>query len=213
VKIIRNKNLLTPAIAAVFALSAASTPALAGSPGQEKMDSGKQMASEMKQDVSDAWLDGKLETTLLFNQNLNSFAIDTEVKHGKAYLTGQVGSEIDIDLARELALSIDGIDEVQNDLKVAENAADSASESSDYQTGAQWRQSVSNATLVATVKTKLLLNEHTSGLDINVDATNGVVTLSGQVDSDEESELAEKIAANVDDTRKVNNRLTVESAS
>ena len=65
--------------------------------------------------------------------------------------------------------------------------------------------------MTANVKTRLLLNEHTGGLDINVDSMNGVVTLSGTVESEEESALAEQIAKNADDTRKVNNRLQVKT--
>jgi len=164
----------------------------------------------MRQMASDAWLDGKLETALLFNDQLNSFDIDTEVKNGTAYLSGAVESDIDIDLAGAVAESIDGIDRVENMLTVDRKATDKAKTSDAWKQKSQWRQNVDNATLTASVKTKLLLNEHTDGLDINVDSMNGVVTLSGTVGSKAESELAEKIAENTDGSREVNNRLLVD---
>src|SRR5690606_17110698 len=85
-----------------------------------------------KAEVKDAWLQGKLETALLFNQHLNPFTINTEVKSGKAYLNGFVGSDIDADLAGEIAKSIDGITDVENDLQVDEAKASVAREGEDY---------------------------------------------------------------------------------
>lgn len=165
----------------------------------------------MQQMASDAWLDGKLESAMLFNDQLNSFDIDTEVKNGTAYLSGAVESEIDVDLAGEVAKSVEGIDKVENRLTVDKQARDRAKNSDAWKQKSKWRQDIDNATLTAAIKTKLLLNEHTDGLDINVDSMNGVVTLSGTVGSKAEAELAEKIAENADGSRKVNNRLMVDS--
>ena len=186
--------------------------ALAGDKNHDaKMTQQDDRSSE--QMVNDSWLDGKLESALLFNDQLNSFAIDTEVRNGTAYLNGAVESEIDIDLAGEVAKSVDGINKVENELVVDANAADKAKESASYQEQSDWRQSVDNATLTATIKTKLLLNEHTDGLDMNVDSMNGVVTLSGTVSSEQESDLAEQIAQNAEGSHKVNNRLVVDKSN
>lgn len=186
--------------------------AIAGDANHDaKMQHADDRSSE--QMISDSWLDGKLESALLFNDQLNSFAIDTEVKQGIAYLNGAVESEIDIDLAGEVAQSVEGITKVKNNLVVDAQAAEKAESSEDYQQQSQWRQSVDNATLTAAIKTKLLLNEHTDGLDMNVDSMNGVVTLTGTVSSEEESELAEQIAKNADGSHEVNNRLVVKKSS
>ncbi len=37
--------------------------------------------------AKDAWIDGKAEATLLFNGNLDSFDINTDVKNGNVILT------------------------------------------------------------------------------------------------------------------------------
>ena len=47
---------------------------------------------------------------------------------------------------------------------------------------------------------------------IDVDSDEGVVTLSGDVNSEQEKDLAEKIAANTEGTRSVNNNLTIEQS-
>ena len=160
--------------------------------------------------VKDAWLDGKLEAVLLFNQHLNSFDIDTDVRDSVAYLGGTVESDIDRDLAVEIARSIDGITDVKSKLVVDMKSAKAASTSEQAAPNRTLRERVLNATLTARVKTRLLFNNNTEGLGINVDSKAGVVTLSGSVDSDQERELAAKIAGNTTGALKVIDNLVVD---
>ncbi|WP_289031508.1 BON domain-containing protein [uncultured Paraglaciecola sp.] len=67
-----------------------------------------------KEGAKDAWIDGKAESALLFNTNLNSFDINTDVKDGVVILTGKVDSSVDKALAEELDNSIDGVETVDN---------------------------------------------------------------------------------------------------
>jgi len=46
-------------------------------------------ASSWENESKDAWIDGKAETVLLMNTNLNNFDINTDVKNGKVILTGK----------------------------------------------------------------------------------------------------------------------------
>lgn len=164
-------------------------------------------------EAKDAWLQGKLETALLFNRHLNSFAIDTEVKSGTAYLSGFVESDIDVDLAGEIAESIEGVAKVKNDLQIDKAKAGVAREGEEYTKSQGFRQKVMDATLSASVNTQLLVNGNTSGTKIDVDTKNGVVTLTGEVASDEERELAGLIAKNADGTKSVKNKLTVKKVA
>lgn len=162
--------------------------------------------------VRDAWLDGRLETALLFNEQLNSFLIDTDVRDGVAYLDGTVGSEIDRDLAGDIAGSIEGISEVENALVVDVSAA-TPQDDDDVVERQGFLNAVENATLTAKIKSKLLADSSTAGLAIDVDSNSGQVILSGTVDSPEEKQLAERIAASTDGARTVINHLTVASES
>lgn len=207
----KSNRLIPAAIAATaLGLSAGFTTAYAGNDGSygKKME---QQANQMQGAIKDAWLDGKLETALLFNEHLNSFDIDTDVKHGTAWLTGAVESDIDRDLAGEIARSIDGIVKVENKLVVDATKAASANSSDTYRQKQGFKQGVMNATLTARIKSKLMLNGNTSGLAIDVDSKDGNVTLSGTVDSEQEKDLAERIAANVAGAQTVTNRLTVDT--
>ena len=193
-----------------LALSAALTFVSAGEPGKTTVE---QRSDSAQGALKDAWLDGKLESALLFNEYLNSFDIDTDVQDGVAYLRGAVESDIDRDLAGEIAESIKGITDVENELEVDKSRAAMASTNEDSIERDSFRQSVANATLTARVKTELLLNSNTSGLAINVDSEDGVVTLTGEVESDQERELAALIAGNADGAVSVLNRLTVASSA
>lgn len=66
-----------------------------------------------------------------------------------------------------------------------------------------------NATTTAVVKSRLLIDDQTQGLRINVDTRDHVVRLSGDVDSDAGRELAGQIAGNVDEVLRVQNDLQV----
>jgi len=65
------------------------------------------------------------------------------------------------------------------------------------------------------IKSKLTttyaLNRHLNPFKINVDATNGVVTLDGKVDSSVEPDLAVEIAKGMTGVSQVVDNLTIES--
>jgi osmotically-inducible protein OsmY len=173
----------------------------------------------------DAWITGKIETVMLLNTELNSFEIDTDVNNGMVVLSGDVESQIDKDLAAELARGIDGVSDVQNNLNVtpenfqrntsvAANRTDADDHDYDYDYDydhergelAQW---FSDRTTTAVVKSRLLANDSTEGLQIGVDTSRNIVTLTGDVKSESEKTLAEEIARNSRDVADVQNNLTV----
>jgi osmotically-inducible protein OsmY len=208
------KSIPTAIAASLLTVTAFAPAAMAGDAHKDSQKSEmSQHTNAFEAEVKDAWLQGKLETALLFNEHLNSFAIDTEVKSGKAYLSGYVESEIDVDLAGEIAESIDGVTDVENDLKVDEAKSSVAREGEQFTNKQSFRQTVMDATHSANINTQLLLNDNTSGTAIDVDTENGVVTLTGEVSSDEERELAGMIAKNADGTKSVKNKLTVKKVA
>ena len=155
--------------------------------------------------AKDAWLHGKIETVYALNPHLNGFAIDTDVKQGAVHLTGKVESDIDRDLAGELAKGIDGVVSVDNDLMV-ETQARRAERTDGQRPFGVW---VDDVTTTAAVKGKLIANSNTKGLTIDVDTHANVVTLSGEVASTEVKQLAEQLARNTADVKDVDNRLVV----
>jgi hyperosmotically inducible periplasmic protein len=75
-------------------------------------------------------------------------------------------------------------------------------------------QKITNATLVAKVKAELLKSPDVSGLAVNVDAKNGMVTLSGSAKTDTERSKAEQIAQSTSGVvGKVDNKIVIKPAS
>jgi osmotically-inducible protein OsmY len=72
-------------------------------------------------------------------------------------------------------------------------------------------KAIDDAAVVASVKSKLLSSPDVEGLDVNVDAKNGVVTLSGTADTMAERSSAEKIAKSADGVKSVSNRIEVKA--
>jgi hyperosmotically inducible periplasmic protein len=163
--------------------------------------------AEPKGSVKDAWITGKIETVYALNRHLSAFAIDTEVTEGAVHLTGKVESDIGRDLAGELAKGVEGVVSVDNDLVVDAKARVPESASAERPFGV-W---VDDVTTTAAVKSKLLTNDNTDGLQIDVDTRADTVTLSGEVASAEEKQLAEQLARNTGDVKDVRNQLVVRS--
>lgn len=159
-----------------------------------------------KDQGSDVWTKAAIMTTYTLNRHLNPFTIDVDVNNGVATLKGNVESDVERDLAEELAKGVDGVKEVRNELKVDADVK-TRTDSDGFM------NSVRDANITAKIKSQLLWNSNTHGLRIDVDTKNAVVTLSGQVESSIESDLAEKIASNTSDVHKVNNQLKVEKST
>ncbi|QBQ55704.1 BON domain-containing protein [Nitrosococcus wardiae] len=68
---------------------------------------------------------------------------------------------------------------------------------------------VDDAWITTKVKSKLLADPEVSGLDIEVETHEGVVQLSGFVDTWEQAREAEDLAQSVKGVREVNNKLSV----
>jgi hyperosmotically inducible protein len=179
--------------ACTLAMAAAGTPVLATGDDQP----------------SDLWTKASLMTTYTLNRQLNPFKIDADVQNGVATLRGTVDSEVERDLAGELAQGVDGIHEVKNELKVSPDATNMQAGHDTDGAERSFLRKVDDANLTAKIKSQLLWNSNTSGLAIDVDTRNGVVSLSGNVASEAEVNLAEQIARNTRDVVSVENNLKV----
>lgn len=171
--------------------------------------SGAAMAdTQWEKQAKDAWIDGKAETTLLFNTHLNSFDINTDVQNGVVILTGKVDSTVDKKLAEELVVGIDGVASVDNQLTVVTNEDDDEGMISD-----ETSSKLTDAKIATVVKSRFLMDSDISGLDIDVDVKDSKVVLKGSVDSESERALAIEIAKNTSEVKSVDDQLTVVTES
>lgn len=133
-------------------------------------------ADETEQ-TSDIWLKAKIVTTYALSEHLNPFTIDVNVTGGEVTLTGSVRSDIESDLAGEIAKGVKGVKKVDNQLNVNPEAQRDTERSS-------FLHYVEDANITARVKSRLLLDPNTHGLKVHATTKNGIVFLDGELNSD-----------------------------
>jgi hyperosmotically inducible protein len=74
------------------------------------------------------------------------------------------------------------------------------------------KEALGDGALTAKIKAKMALDDTVKALDLNVDTTNGVVTVSGKVRSAAERDRALALARETDGVRQVVDKTTMESA-
>ena len=168
-------------------------------------------SKDLETAYQDARLTGRIESMYLLNPHLNAFEITTVVENGVVHLVGTVESDVDRDLAVALAENVEGVIDVDNDLEV-DPAIMSGEAPADERRVARrdFGSWVDDTTTTAAVKSRLIGNANTKGLQIDVDTQGDIVTLSGSVRTAEERDLAEQIARGSSDVRDVRNNLVVD---
>jgi hyperosmotically inducible periplasmic protein len=166
-------------------------------------------ADSVGMQVADARREGQIWTSYAVNPHLRALDISVKVEGTNAMLSGKVENSVEKDLAEQIALGVDGIKHVDNRLAVDNNYVPTRRGSNERNFG----DKVGDATITATVKSKLLWNSNTDGLDIHVETDNGKVTLSGNANSSAEKDLAGRIAHNTNGVTGVNNRIAMGGTS
>lgn len=161
---------------------------------------------DLPSQLAEARQEGSIWTAFALNKHLSPFKIDVSVEQGTAVLKGKVENQVDRELAERIALDTKGIDKVDNQLEIDPNVA------AEPGTKANMAQRFEDATLTATVKSKLLWSSVTEALNIDVDAKDGVVTLKGRAQSPEAKEVAGNLATNTDGVVSVNNLISISAA-
>lgn len=165
-------------------------------------------ADTMSQDVTEARQESQIWTTFALSPYLRANDLKVSVDNGKATLTGTVEEDVNKDLAKQIALGVSGIKNVDNQIVVQADYMPAArAESADRSFG----DVVDDATITAAVKSKLLWSKHADGLSTNVDTRAGNVTLQGTADSSAAKDLAKRLALNTRGVISVDNQLVVKS--
>lgn len=182
-------------LAATLAMLVA--PGLALSGDDRKMD----MSAEAK----DAYREGQIWATYVTNPGLDALDLTVDVEGDKAIISGTVETPIQKRLAERIADRTDGIASVQNRIRVDPELVVAV-----VQPQPSFATYVADATLEAMVDSKLLWNQYTDGLDINVTTSAGVVTLTGIADTANSRDVAGRLAASTPGAVLVHNKLTVD---
>jgi osmotically-inducible protein OsmY len=166
--------------------------------------SGSVAAETVSHEVTEARQETQIWTTYALNPYLRATDLKVSVHSGTATLTGNVQEGVSKDLAKQIALGVDGVKDVDNQIVVSPDYTPPA-RSSDRTYG----EAIEDASITAAVKSKLVWSRYTDGLTTDVDTRNGRVALIGSADSDAAKDLAGRLAMNTRGVVSVDNQLVV----
>jgi len=158
-------------------------------------------------DVTNAKQETQIWTTYALSPYLRASDLKVVVHEGKATLSGNVENDVNKDLAKQIALGVSGIKDVDNQIVVqSDYVAPTVGNTRSY------GDVIDDATITAAIKSKLTWSKYTDGLATEVDTKAGKVTLSGTSDSAAAKDLAGRLAMNTRGVVSVDNQLLVTAA-
>jgi hyperosmotically inducible protein len=158
------------------------------------------VVADQPTEQSDGWISMKVKAVLTFHKNVHATGTDVHTQQGVVTLSGNADSETQKQLTGEYAKDVEGVTEVRNNILV------SKFDSPPHET---LGEKVDDASITAQIKTSLLFHKSTHALATQVVTREGVVTLNGQAKSAAEKALVTKLAEDIQDVKRVNNRMTV----
>lgn len=155
---------------------------------------------------SDAGITTAVKARLAADDVVKAYQIDVDTDDGVVTLSGAVDSVAAEAAAVRLAGETAGVSRVVNEMTIdPDNTLGSELEE---MAGAA-ADATSDAVITAAVKSKMLLDSTVSGLQVNIDTADGVVTLRGTVASAGERDRAIAVARATEGVRDVNDELEV----
>ena len=157
------------------------------------------------QDVLEARQEAQIWTTYMLSPYLRANDINVTVNDGVATLTGVVEEDVNRDLAKQIALGVNGIKSVDNQIVIKEDFVRPARTPS-----RSYADVVDDANVTTAVKSKLSWNAKTHGMDAQVSTMWGKVTLTGAAETSDLKALAERLTLNTRGVLAVDNQLRVD---
>jgi hyperosmotically inducible protein len=148
----------------------------------------------VKTQISDDIITSKVKAKLAADPEVNPFEIDVDTQEGVVRLSGWVDKSSQRTEAEKLTRQTKGVRSVENELEVGPKS---------------FGQTIDDGVIVTKVKAKIMANVDLNPFNIDVDSEKGVVTLSGRVASQEQKDMAGKLARETKGVVAIHNRLKV----
>jgi hyperosmotically inducible protein len=190
---------------------------------QQAEEKAEKAVEDTKEVVGDAAITTAVKTKLAADETVEAADIDVDTNNGKVTLSGQVKDEAEAAKAISIAETVTGVKSVQSLLKTGDVAkgqdidepetgiGDQAEKIGDQaeKTGRDAGQLVGDAAITAKIKAKFAQDDVVQATNIDVDSNNGLVTLSGTVNSKQEEARAIQLAKTVDEVKTVRSDLVI----
>jgi hyperosmotically inducible protein len=180
-EVIMKKQLATAGVAVILlAVSACAATRTREAPGEV---------------VDDSVVTTRVKSALIGDPITKAHQIDVDTRRGVVQLTGFVDSANERSEAVTVARRVAGVREVHDNMKVSP--------------GASVGEVVDDSVITGKVKIALAADPIAKAYQINVETKDGVVLLSGFVDSRDEKTQATTVAEGVNGVKKVDNKIDV----
>ena len=187
--------MLTSAVAtgSAYAENATTDKAQSGveSAGQ-KVDSSMNKVGNF---MDDSTITAKVKAALVDHESIKSTDISVKTDQKVVTLSGFVESQAQAEEAVKVAKGVEGVTSVSDKLHVRDSKETSV------------KGYAGDTAITSEVKAKLLADDIVPSRKVKVETTEGVVQLSGTVDSQAQSDRAESIAKAIDGVKSVKNDL------
>lgn len=187
--------MLTSAVAtgSAYAENATTDKAQSGveSAGQ-KVDSSMNKVGNF---MDDSAITAKVKAALVDHESIKSTDISVKTEQKVVTLSGFVESQAQAEAAVTVAKGVEGVTSVSDKLHVRDSKSDSV------------KGYAGDTATTSEIKAKLLADDIVPSRKVKVETTDGVVQLSGTVDSQAQIRRAESIAKAVDGVKSVKNDL------
>jgi len=184
-------------------LSLALAPPPTPGPLEQAGAAADQALRRVARSLQEALLESKVKVALLEHLKAEALQVEVEASGRRVILTGKVRQRSSVMVAEEVARSVAGVGEVKNLLHWE-------SSSEDRSVVNELEQRVLDQLLEARVKGRLLENLGRVAFSIEVEASSGVVALSGTVPRPEQRKLAREVAEATPGVRQVHDLLRVQ---
>ena len=145
--------------------------------------------------MDDSAITAKVKAALVDHEDIKSTDISVKTEKKVVTLSGFVESQAQAEQAVTVAKGVEGVASVSDKLHVRDGKNTSA------------KGYAGDTATTSEIKAKLLADDIVPSRKVKVETTNGVVQLSGTVDSQAQIERAESIAKAVDGVKSVKNDL------
>ncbi|EPZ5494581.1 molecular chaperone OsmY [Citrobacter farmeri] len=145
--------------------------------------------------MDDSAITAKVKAALVDHESIKSTDISVKTDQKVVTLSGFVESQAQAEAAVTVAKGVEGVTSVSDKLHVRDSKSDSV------------KGYAGDTATTSEIKAKLLADDIVPSRKVKVETTDGVVQLSGTVDSQAQIERAESIAKAVDGVKSVKNDL------
>ena len=145
--------------------------------------------------MDDSTITAKVKAALVDHESIKSTDISVKTDQKVVTLSGFVESQAQAEEAVKVAKGVEGVTSVSDKLHVRDSKETSV------------KGYAGDTAITSEVKAKLLADDIVPSRKVKVETTDGVVQLSGTVDSQAQSDRAESIAKAIDGVKSVKNDL------